>query len=356
MQIGIPREVKPLEGRVALTPEACGELVRAGHEVFVQAGAGEASGYADEVYVQEGVTLSADAADLYGSAELIIKVKEPYGSDLEHLNAHHRLFCFLHLAADPALARKLCAMGLTAIGFETLQRDGTIPVLGPMSRIAGKIAVQVGTHLLHRPMGGRGILLGGVDQTELGNVLVLGSGQAGGSAAMVAAELGARVTILDISAAAMQRVTRLYPQIQTGCSDQAMIESLLPQTDLLVGSVLLPGAKAPHLVSREMVASMPEGSVVVDISIDQGGCVETSHPATYEEPIYTEEGVLHFSVTNMPGAVPRTSSQALSAVLLPEVLRLAEPGWESDRALVEAVNLRGGEITNPVILDAINNS
>jgi alanine dehydrogenase len=356
MQIGIPREVKPLEGRVALTPEACGELVRAGHEVFFQAGAGEASGYADEVYAQEGVILSTDAADLYESAELIIKVKEPYGSDLEHLKAHHRLFCFLHLAADPELARRLCAMRLTAIGFETLQRDGFIPVLGPMSRIAGKIAVQVGTHLLHRPLGGRGILLGGVDQTELGNVLVLGSGQAGGSAAMVAAELGASVTILDINDAAMERVTRLYPQIQTGCSDQAMIESLLPQTDLLVGSVLLPGAKAPHLVSREMVASMPEGSVVVDISIDQGGCVETSHPATYEEPVYTEESVLHFSVTNMPGAVPRTSSQALSAVLLPEVLRLAETDWESDKALVEAVNLRGGEITNPVILEAINNS
>jgi alanine dehydrogenase len=355
MQIGIPLEVKPLEGRVALTPEACGELVRREHAVFIQSGAGEASGYADDAYSQQGVSICRDAAQLYGSAELIVKVKEPYGSDLEHLKSHHRLFCFLHLAADPGLARKLCDIGLMAIGFETLQRNGGIPVLGPMSRIAGKLSVQIGTHLLHRPMGGRGILLGGVDDTEIGNVLVLGSGQAGGSAAMVAAELGASVTILDVSDAAMERVTKIYPQIQTGSSNRARIESLLPETDLLVGSVLLPGDRAPHLVSREMVASMPTGSVVVDISIDQGGCVETSHPTSYDDPVYVEEGVQHFSVTNMPGGVPRTSSQALSAVLLPEVNRLAQPDWGSDEALVQAINLRGGDITNPVILNAINN-
>jgi alanine dehydrogenase len=354
MQIGIPVEVKPLEGRVALTPEACGELVSSGHEVFLQAGAGLASGYDDALYEAYGVRLCPDAASLYDSAMLIVKVKEPYGTDLEHLKAYHLLFCFLHLAADAGLAKKLCETGLTALGFETLQRDDVIPILGPMSRIAGKLAVQIGTHLLHQPMGGRGILLGGVDETEPGNVLVLGCGQAGGAAAMVAAELGAHVTVLDINDQAMRRVTDHYPKVQTGTSNREAIMSLLPETDLLVGSVLLPGARAPHLVSREMVAIMPAASVAVDIAIDQGGCIETSHPMTYEDPVYTVEGVQHFSVTNMPGAVPRTSTQALSAVLLPEVMRLAGPDWTHDEALQKAVNLRGGEITNPVILDAIN--
>ncbi|MDX1335061.1 MAG: alanine dehydrogenase [Gammaproteobacteria bacterium] len=354
MQIGIPVEVKPLEGRVALTPEACGELVSSGHEVFLQTGAGLASGYRDKLYEEQGVRLCSDAASLYESAKLIVKVKEPYGTDLEHLKAHHLLFCFLHLAADAALAEKMCEIGLTALGFETLQRDNAIPILGPMSRIAGKIAVQIGTHLLHQPMGGRGILLGGVDETEPGNVLVLGCGQAGGAAAMVAAELGARVTVLDINEQAMQRVTDQYPQVQAETSNRETIMSLLPETDLLVGSILLPGARAPHLVSREMIATMPEGSVAVDIAIDQGGCVETSHAMTYEDPVYTVEGVQHFSVTNMPGAVPRTSTQALSAVLLPEVKCLAGPDWTQDEALQKAVNLRGGEIANPVILEAIN--
>lgn len=334
MQIGIPVEVKPLEGRVALTPEACGELVSSGHEVFLQAGAGLASGYDDALYEAHGVRLCPDAARLYESARLIVKVKEPYGTDLDHLNEHHLLFCFLHLAADAGLAKKLCETGLTALGFETLQRDDEIPILGPMSRIAGKLAVQIGTHLLHQPMGGRGILLGGVDETELGNVLVLGCGQAGGAAAMVAAELGARVTVLDINEQAMQRVTGQYPQVQTAISTTETITSLLPETDLLVGSILLPGARAPHLVSREMIATMPTGSVAVDIAIDQGGCIDTSHPMTYEDPVYTVEGVQHFSVTNMPGAVPRTSTQALSAVLLPEVMHLAEPDWTGDKARI----------------------
>ena len=349
MKIGIPKEVKPLEGRVALVPEACGDLVRAGHAVFVERGAGLASGHADEAYVAHGVTLCPDAASLYGEAELVVKVKEPWGPDFEHLRRDHLLFCFLHLAAEPELARRLMDIGLTAIGFETLQRAGDLPLLAPMSIIAGRIAVQQGAVHLMRPEGGPGRLLGGLGGADRGHVLVLGGGHAGGAAALLAAQMGARVTLLDIDRHKLQRFHDLHPGITALHAYHERIREQSARADLLIGAVLRPGHRAPHLVTEDMVRAMPEGSVIVDISIDQGGCVETARPVTWEEPVYRVHGVQHLSVTNLPGAVPRSASQALSSALLPEVLRIASGRWMDDDALRDAINTRDGELVHPAV-------
>ncbi|RMG55887.1 MAG: alanine dehydrogenase [Gammaproteobacteria bacterium] len=349
MKIGIPREVKPLEGRVALVPEACGDLVRAGHTVHVEAGAGLAAGYADEAYVAHGVRLCPDAASLYAEAELVVKVKEPWGPDLDHLRRDHLLFCFLHLAAEPELARRLMDIGLTAIGFETVIRDGDLPLLAPMSIIAGRIAVQQAAVLLMRPAGGRGVLLGGLGGAGRGRVVVLGAGHAGGAAALLAADMGARVTVLDIDRARLQRFHELRPGITALHAYHERIREQCAGADLLVGAVLRPGHRAPHLVTEDMVRAMPEGSVVVDISIDQGGCVETARPVTWEAPVYRVHGVQHLSVTNLPGAVPRTASQALSSALLPEARRIADGNWEADEALRGAINVAGGEVVHPAV-------
>jgi alanine dehydrogenase len=354
MRIGIPREVKPREGRVALIPRDCATLVQQGHEVYLEAGAGVASGYEDRDYVEQGVQICADAASLYAQGELIVKVKEPYAGDLQHLRPDHLLFCFLHLAADPDLTRRLADIGLTAIGFETVQRNGGLPLLAPMSVIAGKIAIQFGSTQLYCHNEGKGVLLGGLNGSECGNVLVLGAGHAGGAAARLAASMGAHVTVMDINPQRLEELEGYSEKISGVRSEHEALCELMRETDILVGSVLLPGARAPHLVSREMVASMAQGSVIVDIAIDQGGCVETSHPTTYIEPTYIIDDVIHFSVTNMPGAVPRSASQALSAVILPDVLRLAKPDWENDAGLKAGINLQAGEIINPVILSAIN--
>lgn len=354
MNIGIPREVKPLEGRVALTPTACQKLVQAGHRLWVQAGAGLASGFTDEDYLVAEAEICADAQNLYSKGELIVKVKEPWRGELEYLQGHHRLFCFLHLAADPQLAQRLAEIGLTAVGFETLERDGSLPLLAPMSQAAGKIAVQYGTTLLHRPQGGRGVLLGGLQGAAPGNVVILGAGHAGTTAAVLAARLGANVTVLDINQHKLDLAMQAHPGIQAMLSSESVICSLLPQTDLLVGAVLSPGDRAPEIVSRAMVEMMPEGAVIADIAIDQGGCIATARPTTWDAPVYEEAGILHFCVTNMPGAVPRSATEALTAVLLPEVMRLAGDDWTSDSALEGAVNVRDGRIVNPVILDALS--
>jgi alanine dehydrogenase len=354
MRIGIPKEVKPEEGRVALIPRDCAELLQAGHEVFLESAAGLASGYTNEAYSELGVSICADAAELYASASLIVKVKEPYGSDLDYLRPDHLLFCFLHLAADPELARKLMGIGLTAVGFETVQRNGQLPLLAPMSIIAGKLSMQMASTLLYRHHGGKGVLLGGLNGLDNGNVLVLGAGHAGGAAARLASAMGTNVTVMDINPQRLEELEQFSDRITGKTSSPEALWESLEETDVLIGSVLRPGARAPQLVSREMVASMSKGSVIADIAIDQGGCVETSRPTTYVAPSYIEEGVIHFTVTNMPGAVPRSASQALSAVLLPDVLRLAQPGWDKNEGLKTGINLRQGTIENPVILDAIN--
>jgi alanine dehydrogenase len=352
MRIGIPREIKPLEGRVALLPDACSQLARAGHEVLLEHDAGALSGYPDDLYRACGVRIVPDAGTLYDEAELIVKVKEPQPAELAMLRPQHRLFSFLHLAAEPELTHQLESLGLTAIGFETVEEDsGDLPLLAPMSDIAGRIATQVGTTLLHRPAGGKGVLLGGVPAAGRGRVVILGAGHAGGNAALLAAALGAEVTVFDLERdrlAAMRalgnNVTALYPY------NDALEREVLA-ADLLIGAVLLTGRQAPHLVTRATVARMQPGSVIVDVSIDQGGCIETSRPTTYVQPTYQEEGIIHFTVTNMPGAVPRTASQALSAALMPYVQALAAPEWKSSRALRRGINVEAGEIRHPALLD-----
>jgi alanine dehydrogenase len=350
MRIGVPREIKTLEGRVALVPAAAGQLVAQGHEVWVEQGAGVASGYSNEQYLAAGVKLADDAASLYGQAEMIVKVKEPQPAEVALLRKDQLLFSFLHLAAEPALLAGLKEVGLTAVAFETVETDrGQLPLLAPMSDIAGRIAVQVGAHLLHRPQGGKGILLGGLPAAERGKVVILGAGVAGGNAATMAAAMGAEVTVFDLSRdrlAAMRalgnNVTGLYPY--PGAMHEAVVAA-----DLLIGAVLVTGKRAPHLVNADTVREMSDGSAVIDISVDQGGCIETTKPTTYAEPTFVWEGVTHFGVTNMPGAVPRSASQALSAALIPYVSRLARDDWRQDPELLRGINVEKGEIVHPAL-------
>jgi len=349
MRIGIPREIKPLEGRVALTPDACGDLVRSGHEVLVEQGAGIPSGYPDSQYQAAGARIAGDAAAAY-AADLVVKVKEPVEGDLRHLRRDQLLFCFLHLAANPGLLRQLQQIGLTAVGFETVATDaGLLPLLAPMSDIAGRLATQIGASLLHSPRGGKGLLLGGLPGAERGRVVVIGAGSAGGNAAAMAAAMGAEVVVFDQRRerlAAMRalgaNVTGLYPYPDA-------IGRAVRAADLLIGAVLLVGERAPHVVGRALVGEMQPGSVIVDISVDQGGCIETTRPTSYADPTYIEADVVHFAVTNMPGAVPRSASQALSAALLPYVQCLGRPDWHDNPDLQRGINVAAGEIVHPAL-------
>ena len=349
MRIGIPTEVKTLEGRVGLVPAAAAELVRHGNEVFIQKGAGTASGYDDEQYRAAGVGILPEAAAVYERAEMIIKVKEPQSEEVKLLRRDHLLFCYLHLAAEPELMADLCDIGLTAVAFETVEKNGGLPLLAPMSDIAGRVAAQVGAHLLHAPQGGKGLLLGGLPAAERGRVVILGAGVAGGNAARVAAALGAEVTIFDRKREKLEAMRDLGPNVTALYPYAHELESAVVSADLLIGAVLIPGARAPHLVSGDVVRRMSTGSAVIDISVDQGGCIETTRPTTYADPTFVWEGVVHFGVTNMPGAVPRSASQALSAALIPYAERLGEPGWEADPALASGLNLRDGEVIHPAL-------
>ncbi len=351
MRIGVPREIKPLEGRTGLIPAACSGLVAAGHQVFIESGAGVQSGYADEAYRAAGAEITADAAALYECSELIVKVKEPVDGDLQHLHAGHILFSYLHLAANQPLMGVLCDIGLTAIAFETVQdAAGALPLLAPMSDVAGRLAVQLGTQLLHSPQGGKGLLLGGLPGAERGRVTVIGAGVAGGSSARLAAVLGAEVTVFDCKRDRLEamrglgdNVTALYPYPDS--VTQAVVEA-----DLVIGAVLIPGARAPHLVTADHVRAMQAGSVVVDISVDQGGCIETTRPTDYRAPTYIVDDVVHMAVTNMPGAVPRSASQALSAALTPYLLILADGGLEENSELQHGLNIAAGKIRHPALL------
>lgn len=344
MKIGIPREIKVLEGRVALTPAAIRELVKNDHQVFVEQNAGLLSGYPDTEYSDTGATLLDSAKAVYDNSELIVKVKEPQESELKLLRKEHILFSFLHLAAAPTLTKELLDIGLTAVAFETVTKNNQLPLLAPMSDIAGRIAVQVGTHLLHQPQGGRGILLGGVAGTERGKVVILGGGIAGSGATHIASALGANVLVFDPNRDKQVQLEAIGQNVTAKQPFEKDIELAVKDADILIGAVLIPGAKTPHLVSAELVKSMKAGSVIIDISVDQGGCIETTRPTTYENPTFVWEDVIHFGVTNMPGAVPRTSTQALSAVLLPYVLQLCEADWQSNSALASGINLQNGEI------------
>lgn len=356
MRIGIPTEIKPKEGRVALIPPAAGELVKDGHEVVIQSNAGAGSGYGDDDYRAVGVRVVADARALYGAAQMIVKVKEPIAAEYALLRSDHILFSYLHLAANPELARVLKQHRLTAIAFETVEADGRLPLLAPMSDIAGRLAVHIGINLLHQYHGGRGVLIGGLPSSERGNVVVLGAGVAGGNAAAVAAALGAQVTVFAPDRPGLERMHALGPNVTALPSYAALIERAVADADLLIGAVLIPGALAPKIVTASMVKRMQRGSVIVDISIDQGGCVETMRPTTYEDPTFVVDGVIHFGVTNMPGAVPRTASQALSTVLMPYVRRLAAHGAQgaaNDPLLVGGINIADGRIVHPRVAEAL---
>ena len=350
MKIGVPKEIKPQEGRVALIPEAAAQLVFLGHEVSIQSQAGVISGYSDDDYLNLGVKVLPDAQSLYKDSRLIVKVKEPIEPELSMLNKEHILFSYLHLAALPELTQRLCNIGLKAIAFETVQMpDGKLPLLAPMSDIAGRLSVQIGTHLLHSSMGGKGLLLGGVPASQRGKVVILGGGMAGGNAAHVAASLGAEVIVFDRSREKMaalrnigHNVTALYPH-------KSSIQKHIKEADLLIGAVLVVGEKTPHLVSEQDVMQMQKGSVIIDISVDQGGCIETTRATSYDQPTFVKHGITHFGVTNMPGSVPATASQALSASLIPFLTALADSPDKLNSVLQSGVNIDAGEIVHPAL-------
>lgn len=344
MKIGIPREIKIQEGRVALIPDAVAELTQHGHEFYIETDAGKFSGYSDEDYRRAGAEVLPDAKAVFDAAKLIVKVKEPQPSELALFRPEHILFSYLHLAALPELTRALQDIGLTAVAFETITAGGQLPLLAPMSDIAGRIASQVGANLLYHHHAGRGLLLGGVPTAERGHVVILGGGVAGTGAAIMAAGMGARVTVFDRNRDKLERLRDIGPNVSGRHAFGAAIHDTVLDADLLIGAVLIPGARAPHLVSAETVRQMKPGSVIIDISVDQGGCIETTRPTSHDEPTFVWEGVVHYGVTNMPGAVPRTASQALSAALVPYILRLTESGWEQQSDLAAGINVRNGRV------------
>lgn len=351
MRIGIPRELKPLEGRVGLIPAAAGSLVKAGHTVCIEAGAGIKSGYTDEQYREVGVEVLDGADAVYESAEMIVKVKEPIEADIKRLRKDHLLFCYLHLAAEPELTEALKRIGLTAVAFETVEVDGRLPLLAPMSDIAGRLSAQWATTLLHAPHGGKGVLLGGIPATRRGKAVVMGAGVAGGASARVLAALGAEVTVFDLNMERLEEMRALGPNVTGLYPHVHDVADAVAQADIVIGAVLVTGAKAPRVVTADMVKSMSPGSVVVDISVDQGGCIETTKGTTWDNPTYTWEGVTHFTVTHMPGAVPRTASQALSAAIAPYAAKLAAgKDWRKDEALVKGINVENGKLVHPALL------
>lgn len=358
MRIGIPTEVKNHEYRVAATPEGVGELVRAGHDVAVQEGAGIGSAIADVDYIAVGAKILPDADAVFAAADMIVKVKEPQPEEYERFRADHVLFTYLHLAADETLTRFLVERGVRGVAYETVQTpDGRLPLLAPMSEIAGRMAPQEGAKYLERPQGGRGVLMGGASGVAPARVVVLGGGMAGWNAAEIAAGMQAEVTVVDKNVDRLREIDRIWHgRIQTIHSSALAIERLVLSADLVVGAVLIPGAKAPHLLTAELVEAMQPGAVLVDISIDQGGCFETSHVTTHAEPTFVVDNVVHYCVGNMPGAVPRTSTYALTNVTLPYVLAIASKGVEAavrqNAALALGVNTWDGGVTNQGVADA----
>ena len=341
MRIGVPSEIKDNEYRVGLTPASVAELVANGHRVLVEQGAGTGSGLPDDAYAKAGAQLCHGPAEIFATSDLIVKVKEPQASETKLLRRGQMLFTYLHLAPDPQLTRALMESGAACIAYETVTSPtGGLPLLTPMSEVAGRLAAQVGAHYLEREAGGRGILLGGVPGVSPADVLVLGGGVAGANAAHVALGMGATVTVVDRNLDALRHLSGLMPGLRTVFSTRAALQHLAPRADLLIGTVLVPGAATPKLVTREMVASMKQGAVIVDISADQGGCCETTRPTSHSDPTYVVEGVTHYCVTNMPGAVPHTSTFALNNATLPFVLALAAKGWR--KAMQDDPHLRAG--------------
>lgn len=358
MRVGIPTEIKNNENRVAITQAGVDELTRRGHEVLVQAGAGLGSRISDEEYVAAGATLVADAADVWARADMILKVKEPIAAEYERMRAGQVLFTYLHLAASRACTDAVLASGTTAIAYETVQlANRALPLLAPMSEVAGRLSAQVGANALMTANGGRGILLGGVTATRRGKVVVIGGGAAGEQAAWVAQGMGADVTVIDIALPRLKQLEDAFSgSIQTRTSNAHNIAEALREADLVIGSVLIPGEKAPKLVTDAMVAQMKPGSVLVDIAIDQGGCFEHSRATTHDDPTFPVHDSIYYCVANMPGAVPETSTAALTNATLPYVIALADKGWAAalrdDAALARGLNAHAGMLANQGVADA----
>ncbi len=358
MIIGVPREIKSQEHRVGMTPAGVRTLVEDGHRVLVQTGAGVGSGLGDSMYAQAGATLLDDSAEIYATAGLIVKVKEPLPPEYPLLRAGQLLFTYLHLAPERQLTEALCASGCSAIAYETVTgSDGSLPLLTPMSEIAGRMAPQVGAHWLQKEQGGKGVLLAGAPGVRPGRVVILGAGTVGSNALRIAVGMGADVTVFDIDSHRLTALDDHYGnRIHTLIANSQTIEEEVPRADLLIGAVLVAGAHAPQLVGRELVAQMEPGSVIIDVAVDQGGCVATTRPTSHADPVYTVDGVLHYGVANMPGAVSRTSTYALTNATLPYVRQLAGDGFAACRRNPElrtGVNVHAGSVTHPAVAKAL---
>jgi alanine dehydrogenase len=358
MRIGVPKEIKTNENRVALVPAGAEALVGAGHTVYIERGAGEGSGFSDEMYTAVGARIAPDAAATWGEAEMVLKVKEPIEAEWQHLRRDLTVFTYFHFAADEALTRAHLDSGATCIAYETVELPSReLPLLTPMSEVAGRMAVQEGAKYLEKLYGGRGVLLGGVPGVAPAKVVILGGGIVGINAAKMAAGLGAKVTILDVSLERLRYLSDVMPaNVQMIYSNRHNILEQIHTADLVVGGVLIPGAKAPKLIRREDLRTMQQGSVVVDVAVDQGGCVETIRPTTHENPTYVVDGVIHYGVANMPGGVPRTSTLALTNATLPYATQLANKGWRTalrdNPALAKGLNATEGQVTYQAVAEA----
>lgn len=359
MVIGVPKEIKNNEYRVGVTPAGVIEFTKRGHEVYVQSTAGAGSGFSDEDYVEYGAKILTTIEDVYQIAEMIIKVKEPIEPEYKLIKEGQLVFTYFHFASSEPLTRAMIASKATCIAYETVEVKGTLPLLTPMSEVAGRMAVQQGAKFLERPLKGKGILLGGVPGVEPANVIIIGGGVVGTQAAKMAAGLDANVTILDVSLDRLRHLLDIMPKnVTTVYSNEYNIRKLIPTADLIIGAVLIPGAKAPNLITREMLKLMEKGTVLVDVAVDQGGCIETCKPTTHENPIFIIDDIVHYCVANMPGAVPFTSTTALTNATLPYALKLANLGWEKaceqDSALQKGLNITNGDVVYKEIAEAFN--
>ena len=357
MIIGIPKEIKNNENRVGMTPAGVSELCKKGHSVFVQHTAGMGSGFSDNEYLTAGAVILPTIEEVYATAEMIIKVKEPIKPEYELIKEGQLLFTYFHFASDEELTHAMIKSGAVCLAYETVRKeDGSLPLLIPMSEVAGRMAVQEGARFLEKPQGGKGILLGGVPGVKPAKVLILGGGVVGTHSALLAAGAGADVTIADISLPRLRYLSEILPKnVKTLYSSEHNIKEELPSTNLIIGSILIPGDKAPHLITKEMLKMMQPGTVMVDVAIDQGGCFETSHATSHSEPVYTVDGVVHYAVANIPGAVPYTSTLALTNATLPYALFLADKGWQrackESSALFAGLNVVGGKVTFKAVAD-----
>ncbi len=359
MLVGVPKEIKNHEYRVGLTPQSARELVEHGHAVLIERSAGVGIGALDEEYRSAGASVVASADEVFATADLIVKVKEPQAIERKQLREGQVLFTYLHLAPDPEQAKDLIESGAVAIAYETVtSAQGGLPLLMPMSEVAGRMSVQAAAHFLEKPQGGRGVLISGVPGVPPANIVILGAGIVGSNAALVAVGMGAQVTVLNLIVEPLRRIEAQFgARVRTLVSSRAAVEEAVRSADAVIGAALVPGALAPKLVTRAMLASMRTGAVLVDVSIDQGGCFETSHPTTHADPVFIVEGIVHYCVANMPGAVPRTSTYALNNATLPFVLALADQGWkaalQSDPHLRNGLNICQGRVTHREVAQAL---